>query len=163
MTDKRKLIRGAGGPPPPPKPFRAPDTLHSRQFATVQDLISEGEIEGFATPSKAEITDRTSTEYNNAALKDVFLNDTPVLNESASNTSPADGDFNFADVTFKTRFGINPQDPLSGIPSEVRRPEAVSTADVTTSAPVIKQLTDSGIDAVIVTLTWAQIQRSDDE
>ena len=163
MTDKRKSIRGAGGPPPPPKPFRAPDTLHSRQFATVQDLISEGEIEGFATPSKAAITDKTSTEYNNAALKDVFLNDTPVLNESASNTSPADGDFNFADVTFKTRFGTNPQDPLSGIPSEVRRPEAVSTADVTTSAPVIKQLTDSSIDAVIVTLTWAQIQRSDDE
>tara|TARA_R100000329_G_scaffold31920_1_gene29567 strand:- start:1179 stop:4661 length:3483 start_codon:yes stop_codon:yes gene_type:complete len=163
MTDKRKSIRGAGGPPPPPKPFRAPDTLHSRQFATVQDLISEGEIEGFATPSKAAITDKTSTEYNNAALKDVFLNDTPVLNESASNISPTDGDFNFADVTFKTRFGTNPQDPLSGIPSEVRRPEAVSTADVTTSAPVIKQLTDSSIDAVIVTLTWAQIQRSDDE
>ena len=40
MTDRKKLIRGAGGPPPPPKPYRAPDTLHSRQFATVQDLIS---------------------------------------------------------------------------------------------------------------------------
>ena len=67
MTDKRKSIKGAGGPPPPRKPFRAPDTLHSRQFATVQDLISEGEIEGFATPSKAGITDKTSTAYNNAA------------------------------------------------------------------------------------------------
>ena len=163
MTNKRKFIRGAGGPPPPRKPKRDPDTLHSRQFATVQDLISEGEIEGFASPSKAGITDKTSTAYNNAALKDVFLNDTPVLNADASNTSPASGDFNFQDVTFKTRFGTANQTKLTGIPTETRRPVAVSTADVTTSAPVIKQLTDSSIDAVIVTLTWAQIQRSDDE
>ena len=163
MTDKRKLIRGAGGPPPPPKPFRAPDTLHSRQFATVQDLISEGEIEGFSSPSKAGITDKTSTAYNNAALKDVFLNDTPVLNANASNSSPVSSDFNFQDVTFKTRFGTANQTKLTGIPTETRRPVAVSTADVTTSAPVIKQLTDSTVDAVVVTLTWAQIQRSDDE
>ena len=162
MTKNPKIIRGAGGPPPPPKPFRAPDTLHSRQFATVQDLISEGEIEGFATPSKAGITDKTSTAYNNAALKDVFLNNTPVLNETASNTSPADGDFNFQDVTFKTRFGTSNQTKLTGIPSETRRPVAVSTADVTTSAPVTKQIA-SAVDAVIVTLTWAQIQKSDDE
>ena len=161
MTDKRKLIRGAGGPKPPPKPYRAPDTLHSRQFATVQDLISEGEIEGFSTPSKAGITDRTSTAYNNAALKDVFLNDTPVLNSSADNTSPDTSDFNFQDVTFKTRFGESNQTKLSGIPTENRTPQAVSTANVTTSAPVIKQI-DTACDAVIVTLTWAQIQRSDD-
>ena len=162
MTDKRKYIKGAGGPPPPRKPFRAPDTLHSRQFATVQDLISEGEIEGFATPSKAGITDKTSTAYNNAALKDVFLNNTPVLNDFASNTDPADGDFNFQDVTFKTRFGTANQTKVTGIPSETRRPQSVSTADVTTSAPVVKQITDSSVDAVIVTLTWAQIQRQDD-
>ena len=56
MTDK--IIRGSGGgpPPSPPQPSRAPDTLNSRQFATIQDLLSEGEIEGFATPSKAGLT-----------------------------------------------------------------------------------------------------------
>ena len=75
MTDK--IIRGSGGPPPPPPaPTRAPDTLNSRQFATIQDLLSEGEIEGFATASKAGLTKGT-TAYNNAALKDIFLNDTP--------------------------------------------------------------------------------------
>ena len=162
MTNKRKFIRGAGGPPPPRKPKRDPDTLHSRQFATVQDLISEGEIEGFATPSKAGITDKTSTAYKNAALKDVFLNNTPVLNDFASNTDPADADFNFQDVTFKTRFGTANQTKLTGIPDETRRPQAVSTADVTTSAPVVKQITDSSVDAVIVTLTWAQIQKQED-
>ena len=71
MTDK--IIRGSGGPPPPPpSPTRAPDTLNSRQFATIQDLLSEGEIEGFATPSKAGLTKGT-TAYNNAALKDIFV------------------------------------------------------------------------------------------
>ena len=80
-----KLIKGSGGGGgggSPDPPYRAPDTLHSRSFATVQDLISEGEIEGFATPSKAGITNRTSSEYKNASFKDVFLNDTPILNLS---------------------------------------------------------------------------------
>jgi len=49
-----RIIRGAGSPPRPPKPTKDPDTLNSRQFATIQDLISEGEIEGFATPSKLD-------------------------------------------------------------------------------------------------------------
>ena len=72
MTDK--IIRGSGGnpsPPTPPQPTRAPDTLHSRQFATFLDLISEGEIEGFASASKEGRTQGT-VAYNNAALKDVF-------------------------------------------------------------------------------------------
>ena len=164
MIDKRKLIRGSGGgPKPPPKPYRAPDTLHSRQFATVQDLISEGEIEGFSTPSKAGITDRTSTEYNNAALKDVFLNDTPVLNAQASNTSPTTSDFNFQDVTFKTRFGESNQTKLLGLPSETRSPQAVSSTTVTEAGNGVVKQVDTVCDAVIVTLTWAQIQRSDDK
>ena len=54
MTEAPKNIIGSGGgsPPPPPQPTRTPDTLHSRSFATVQDLISEGEIEGFASAGK---------------------------------------------------------------------------------------------------------------
>ena len=70
MTDNPKIIKGAGGGgrKSPPPPYRAPDTLHSRQFATVQDLISEGEIEGFATASKAGLT-KGSAAYNNATLK----------------------------------------------------------------------------------------------
>ena len=93
-------------PRQPPQPTRTPDTLHSRQFATFLDLISEGEIEGFATASKEGRTKGT-TAYNNAALKDVFLNDTPVLKASADSTSPATTDFNFQDVTFNPSFGTS--------------------------------------------------------
>ncbi len=163
MTDEVKLIQGAGGggPKPPPPPYRAPDTLHSRSFATVQDLISEGEIEGFASASKAELTKGT-TAYDNASLKDIFLNDTPILDANASNSSPADTDFNFKDVIFKSRFGTSSQTALSGIPAESRSPTGVGVI-VTTSAPVTRQITNTDVDAVIVTLTWPQIQVAEDD
>ena len=156
MTDEIKIIRGSKGPSQPPPPYRAPDTLHSRSFATVQDLISEGEIEGFASASKAGLTKGT-TAYDNASKKDIFLDDTPILQETASNSSPADTDFNFKDINFKSRFGTSSQTALSGIPAETRSPTGVGVV-VTTSAPVTRQITNTDVDAVIVTLTWPQIQ-----
>tara|TARA_R100000231_G_scaffold35749_1_gene31706 strand:+ start:1312 stop:4719 length:3408 start_codon:yes stop_codon:yes gene_type:complete len=161
MTDEIKIIRGSKGPKPPPPPYRAPDTLHSRSFATIQDLISEGEIEGFASASKEGLTKGT-TAYQNASLKDVFLDDTPILQSSASSASPADGDFNFQDVTFKSEFGTSNQTAMSGIPAETRSPTAVSVT-VTTSAPVTRQIANTNVDAVIVTLTWPQIQVAEDD
>ena len=66
-----KIIRGAKGPRKPRDPIRAEDSLNSKEFATVQDLLSEGEIEGFATPSKRSIA-RNDANYNNACLADIF-------------------------------------------------------------------------------------------
>ena len=48
----KKIIRGAKGGNRNRTPERAPDNLNSRQFANILDLLSEGEIEGFSTPSK---------------------------------------------------------------------------------------------------------------
>ena len=76
-----KIIRGAKGPRKPRDPIRAEDSLNSKEFATVQDLLSEGEIEGFATPSKRSIA-RNNANYNNACLADIFLNDSSILNVS---------------------------------------------------------------------------------
>ena len=166
MTKQNKIIKGAGGGGnrQPPPPYRAPDTLHSRQFATVQDLISEGEIEGFATPSREGISDRTSTAYNNAAKKDVFLDDTPVLRSTASNTSPEDADFNFQDVTLKTKFGESNQTAMSGIPAESRSPTAVNvTVEQSNASGVVRQISNTDVDAVIVTLTWNQIQVAEED
>ena len=159
MTDK--IIRGSGGPPPtPPSPTRAPDTLNSRQFATIQDLLSEGEIEGFATPSKAGLTKGT-TAYNNAALKDIFLNDTPVLNSSASNTNPETSDFNFQNVEFTPRFGTSNQEHIPGIESS-QSTTAVGVT-VTNSSPVTRQITNTNVDAAKVTITFPQLQRATDQ
>jgi len=159
MTDKRKIIRGAGGggsPPPPPQPTRTPDTLHSKQFATFLDLISEGEIEGSASASKEGITDKTSTAYKNAYLKDVFLNDTPILKATASSSSPATTDFNFQDVTFNSRFGTADQTKIVGIESSQSTiPVGVT---VTADSPVTRQITNTNVDRIKVSITFPQIQ-----
>ena len=159
----KKIIRGSGGggsPPPPPQPTRTPDTLHSRQFATFLDLISEGEIEGFASASKEGLS-KGSTAYNNAALKDVFLNDTPVLRSNANSASPTDGDFNFKDVTFTPRFGTSNQTKIAGIESS-SSVTAVGTT-VTVSSPVTRQITNTNVDAAKITITFPQIQEATDK
>ncbi len=159
---KPKIIRGSGAPSPPtpPQPTRAPDTLHSRQFATFLDLISEGEIEGFASASKEGLTQGT-TAYNNAALKDVFLNDTPVLKATATSASPDTTDFNFQDVTFNPRFGTSGQTKVEGIESSSSVTSVGIT--VTTSSPVTRQITNSNVDAVNVTITFPQLQKATDQ
>ena len=163
MIEKKHLIRGAKGndpPPPPPQPTREPDTLHSRQFATFLDLVSEGEIEGFATASKEGRTKGT-TAYNNAALKDVFLNDTPVLRASADSTNPQTTDFNFQDVKFTPRFGTGSQTKIPGIESSVSTTGV--GVQVTASTPVTRQITNTNVDAVRVSITFPQLQRATDE
>jgi len=162
MTDLPKKIIGSGGgsPPAPPQPTRAPDTLHSRQFATFLDLISEGEIEGFASASKEGRTQGTAA-YNNAALKDVFLNDTPVLKSTADSTNPATTDFNFQDVTFNPRFGTSGQTKVEGIESSSSVTAVGIT--VTQSSPVTRQITNSNVDAVNVTITFPQLQKATDQ
>ena len=76
------------------------DSLASKQFQTLIDLIAEGIISGFPSATGSQGT----TEYDISALKDVFLNGTQVLQQSAG-TSPDDTDFNFQNVTFEPRFG----------------------------------------------------------
>ncbi len=164
MTEEKHPIKGSGGggsspPPAPPQPTREPDTLHSRQFATFLDLVSEGEIEGFATASKEGRTKGT-TAYNNAALKDVFLNDTPVLRASADSTDPQTTDFNFQDVKFTPRFGTGDQTKIPGIESSVSTTSVGVT--VTASTPVTRQITNTNVDAVKVSVTFPQLQKATD-
>ncbi len=160
MTDNKKIIRGSFGggskPSPPPQPTRTPDTLHSKQFVTFLDLISEGEIEGSASASKEGITDKNSTAYKNAYLKDVFLNDTPVLRATASSTNPQDLDFNFQDVTFNSRHGTANQTKIDGVESSSSSTPVGIT--VTAASPVTRQITNTNVDRVKVTITFPQIQ-----
>ena len=168
MIEEKYPIKGSGGgggggsnpAPSPPQPTREPDTLHSRQFATFLDLVSEGEIEGFATASKEGRTKGT-TAYNNAALKDVFLNDTPVLRSSADSTNPQTSDFNFQDVKFTPRFGTGSQTKIPGIESSVSTTSV--GVQVTASTPVTRQITNTNVDAVKVSVTFPQLQKATNE
>ena len=75
-----KIIRGSKGGRNR-QPVRAEDTLNSKEFATIQDLLSEGEIEGFSTPSEKGIA-RNNANYAKACLADIFLDNTAVINVS---------------------------------------------------------------------------------
>ena len=168
------------------QPYRAPDTLESKQFATVLDLVSEGEIEGFATPSKKGIA-KSASNYTTSALSDVFLDGTPVL---AIPTSAEDyvtrtqntqnSDFNFRDVSFKTRFGSSNQTFIQSIAdeelnlesgNELANPIEVlhSNPDGSTSVGVSRSISDnndvgssSRVDAVKVVIQFPQIQKFQD-
>jgi len=131
------------------------DALQSKQFQTLIELLGSGEIEGFpsATGSKG------STEYNTSALKDVFLNGTQVLQQAAG-TSPSDEDFNFQNITFQPRFGTSDQTAIAGI-SETESETSVGVT-VTQSTPVSRQITDTNIDAVRVTLGFPTLQKFED-
>ena len=131
------------------------DALQSVQFQTLIELLGSGEIEGFpsATGNKG------STEYNISALKDVFLNGTQVLQQAAG-TSPSDEDFNFRNITFEPRFGTSDQTAIAGI-SETESETSVGV-NVTQSTPVSRQITDTNIDAVRVTIGFPTLQKFED-
>jgi len=145
--------------------FSNPDlpsgALSSKQFNTIVELLSEGEIEGSATASKNGITDKTSTAYINSFKKDIFLNQTPILQAAASVSSPQDSDFNFKDVGFDFREGTANQTFISGI-KNIETEVGIGTT-VTTSNPVTHTVTQSTINAVRVTLNFPSMQVFNDE
>jgi predicted phage tail protein len=115
-------------------PSTAPDSLDSRQYANVIDLISEGEIEGLAD-----------------GLKSVFLNNTVLQNP--------DGSYNFQDVTIYTRNGTQNQTyiPLGG-GIEDEKPVGIT---VVKAVPQVRTITDVDVDAVRITIAIPSLQRID--
>ena len=113
-------------------PTEVADNLQSVQFATVLDLISEGEIEGLEDGNKS-----------------IFLQDTPVQN--------ADGSNNFADFSVVTRTGTQTQTNISGDFGSTQSEKAVNT-EVTNGSPVTRSITDTDVDRVRVTLTIPSLQ-----
>ena len=164
MIEDNKHIAGSGGggkgggqdPPTITK-----DNLHSKQFATLLDLISEGEIEGFSSPSKEGRTKGT-TAYKNAAKKDIFLDDTPILSSTADSTNPQNVDFNHQNVDLDIRFGTDPQTKMSKVSGSASR-FAVGVK-VENATPITRQLTNnSNLDAVKVTVTVPILQIIEDD
>lgn len=136
MTD---IIRGGGGGGKSGGgggrvAVEAPDSLRSKQFARVIDMVSEGEIEGLID-----------------GLSSVYLDDTPVQNP--------DGSFNFDGVVFDSRTGTQSQQHIEGFPA-VEAETAVSV-EVKNDAAVVRSITDTEIDAVRVTISVPQLTKQD--
>ncbi len=112
----------------------APDSLRSKAYARVMDLISEGEIEGLVD-----------------GLKSVYLDDTPIQNE--------DGSYNFTGVTLETRPGSQQQGYVPGF-SSVENEVAVGV-EVKASQSVVRSITDPDVDAVRVKISLPQLTNQD--
>lgn len=118
-------------------PTEADDTLQSVQFASVLDLISEGEIQGLDDGNKS-----------------IFLQDTPVQNSDGSN--------NFSDFTIVTRNGTQTQTHIPGVFGTTESAFQVN-AEVTNGSPVTRSITDSNVDKVRVTLTIPTLRIVEDD
>ena len=112
----------------------APDSLRSKAYARVMDLISEGEIEGLVD-----------------GLQSVYLDDTPIEN--------ADGSFNFSGVALESRPGTQQQGYVPGF-AAVENEVAVGV-EVKASLPVVRSITDSDIDAVRIKISVPQLTHQD--
>ena len=123
---------GGGG-----TPTEADDTLQSVQFATVLDLISEGEIDGLDDGNKS-----------------IFLDDTPIENANGRN--------NFSNFSIVTRVGTQTQTHIRGDFRGTQSEQPVN-AEVTFGNPVTRTITDTNVDRVRVTLTIPSLRRITDE
>ena len=112
----------------------APDSLRSKAYARVVDLVCEGEIEGLVN-----------------GLQSVYLDDTPIENP--------DGSTNFSGVTLETREGSQQQSYVPGF-SAVENEVSVGV-EVRASQPVVRSITDPDVDAVRVKVSVPQLSEQD--
>lgn len=108
----------------------SPDSLRSKAFARVLDLICEGEIVGLVDGAKS-----------------IYLDETPLQN--------ADDSYNFQGLDIVTRTGSQWQEHIPGFPAVEN--EQVVGVEVKKSASVTRQISNPEIDAVRVRISIPQL------
>lgn len=127
---------GGGGSSSTYTPTEAGDNLNSTQYATVVDLISEGEIQGLKD-----------------GLKSVYINNTPLQNN--------DNSYNFKNVTVEYRYGTQNQTEIP-IAAAVEDERAVNVT-VQNGTPVVRTVTETSVDAVRININVPQLQEFTDK
>lgn len=133
-----QAIRGAKGGQSSRTPVEAPDTLNSNAHAHILDLIGEGELAGW---------------YSDNPLKDVFLDETPVMNE--------DGTLNFTDVYVDWRMGTQDQTYMKGFPSVSN--EIGIGVELKAATPWTRSINNIQLSAVNVRLSVAALSKTNSE
>ena len=112
-------------------PTTASDSLNSRQYAELIDLVSEGEIQGLKD-----------------GFKSIYLDNTPLQNP--------DNSYNFQNVTVYTRNGTQNQTaiPFAG---EIEDERGVGVT-VRNDGAVTRTITDSQTDAVRITISVPRLE-----
>ncbi len=127
-----KFGGGGGG-----TPTESDDSLQSKQFANVLDLLSEGEIQGLDDGNKS-----------------IFLGGTPV--------EDLGGNDNFSGFTIATRNGTQSQTYIPGVFANVENETAVGV-NFTNSSPITRQIADSNVDRVRVTIQIPALQNIEND
>jgi len=116
-------------------PVEADDTLQSFQRVEVIDLLCEGEIGGIVDNEKG-----------------IYLDGTPLKS--------SDGSSNFEGYVLETKTGTQAQSYISRSIGSQR--EVNVSLNVTNASPVIRQITDTTIDRVRVTISLPSLQKFQD-
>ena len=164
MENKEFIVIGAGGGGGKgggKTPTTADDNLNSVAKVNILDALGEGEIEGFNT-AREEGHTQGSTAYNNAMLKDIFLDDTPILRKVANSASPADTDLNFKGVSVSERRGLGTQPLITGFGGTLTE-VAVGHVFDQTNETATRTFTDTGVNQVRVTINVPQLQVFEDD
>lgn len=127
-------IAGSKGAAAGHTPVEAPNTLRSISTFHIVDLISEGEISGL-------VNDQQS----------IYLDGTPVANP--------DGTLNFTSVAFQVRPGTQDQEFIPGY-GGVESDTSIAT-ELKANTPWVREVTDTAITAVRITLQVDALQKSD--
>lgn len=137
LSKQAKLIAGAGGKKGSSSGGNeAPDTLESKAYMALLDLLGEGQIGGIVDDSP----------------KSIFLNDTPLMNTF--------GTYNFKDVTWGFVDGAQNQSPIGDGFNEVEATYSLSQK-VEAGTPITFTVTDPNADKVRAVMAVPALINSD--
>jgi predicted phage tail protein len=128
---------GKGGGGGRRTPYEADDSLQSTQYASVLDLICEGEIQGLDNGAKS-----------------IYLDDTPI--------EDAAGNKNFRGYQVVTRNGTQNQ-TIIGADLNATESENGVSVQLFASTPVTRQITNTAVDRVRVTVNVPALQILQDD
>jgi|688.fasta_scaffold01666_11 predicted phage tail protein len=127
---------GKGGGGSQSVPTEADDSLQSVQYASVLDLLCEGEIQGL-----------------DDGLKSVYLDGTPIVGPGGSS--------NFSGYTTDFRTGTQAQTYIAATGGT--EAENTVNVEVTKATPVVRTITDTDVDRVRVTIQLPALQIIEDD
>jgi|LULO01.1.fsa_nt_gb predicted phage tail protein len=141
-----------------PTPEEYENSLQSKQFATVIDLLGYGEIHS-SLDDRNIITDGNlrgegnllQTTINKDFQNNVFLEGTPLINDN--------GEKNFADVQIEYKSGFSNQSP-SQLIDEIQKVNTVGV-EVPHGTPITRSIDNTNVDKVRVTLQIPILQKVD--
>ena len=137
------------------------DNLDSVAVVKILDALGEGDIDGFATPRSKALT-TADDNYHLEMLKDIFFDNTPVLQADTDVTNIQEDDRNFEDIIVRQRRGTANQDVIPDF-AATRTEITVSSAAITKTNPpaaATQTITDASntIDSVAFTLNFPVLQ-----